>query len=141
MHELSLAKAVVRVALAHAAERRVARVSLRVGSLRQAVPSSLGFYFEIAARETACEGAELDQEAVPALLRCESCDREWDPAPPPARTDQELVPRFRCPACGGSRSEVVRGDELEVSSIEVYDDDERPGGLNGNTEERCTAPR
>jgi hydrogenase nickel incorporation protein HypA/HybF len=139
VHELSLATAIVRTASDHASGRRVALVSLRIGSLRQAVPRSLGFYFEVAARDSLCEGARLDQERVGALLRCEACGAQWDPAPPPAHTTEALVPRFRCPACDGARSEIVRGDELEVSSIEVYDD---PAEIDQRaTEARCTAPR
>ncbi len=139
MHELSLATAIVRTASDHASGRRVALVSLRIGSLRQAVPRSLGFYFELAARDSLCEGARLDQEKIDALLRCEACGEEWDPAPPPAHTTEALIPRFRCPACGEGRSEIVRGDELEVSSIEVYDE---PAKIDrAATEERCTAPR
>ncbi len=32
-----------------------------------------------------------------------------------------LLPTFRCPACELAGAEVVRGDELEVDSIEVAD--------------------
>ena len=46
-------------------------VSLRIGHLRQVVPDSLAFYFELVSRETLCEGARLEQEVVPARLRCD----------------------------------------------------------------------
>ena len=54
--------------LKHAAGRRVTGVSLRIGHLRQVVPDSLAFYFELVSRETLCEGARLEQEVVPALV-------------------------------------------------------------------------
>ena len=57
--------------LKHAAGRRVTVVSLRIGHLRQVVPDSLAFYFELVSRETLCEGARLEQEVRPgaAALR------------------------------------------------------------------------
>ena len=81
MHELSIASAIVDTALRHANDRRVTRVDVQVGALRQVVPDSLAFYFAIVARDTACEGARLELELVGAWLRCPTCGQEWDPAP------------------------------------------------------------
>jgi hydrogenase nickel incorporation protein HypA/HybF len=112
MHELSIAGAVVDTALRHAEDRRVLLVTLRVGRLRQVVPDSLAFYFELVARDTLVQGARLEQVVVPVRMRCEACAHEWEP---------EL--RFRCPGCEGV-GEVLAGDELEVDSIEVEEDTE-----------------
>jgi hydrogenase nickel incorporation protein HypA/HybF len=106
VHELSIAGAVVDTAIRHAAGRRVTVVTVRAGALRQVVPDSLAFYFGLVTRGTACEGARLELEVVPARLRC--CGREWE-------VD---FPDFRCPACMGA-ARVIAGDELEVESIEV----------------------
>ena len=108
MHELSVSSAVVDTVLKHAEGRRVTVVSLRIGHLRQVVPESLAFYFELVSRETLCEGARLEQELVPARLRCAPCGREWDPEDA----------WFRCAVCGGA-GDVIAGGELEVESIEV----------------------
>jgi hydrogenase nickel incorporation protein HypA/HybF len=108
MHELSVSSAVLDTVLKHAAGRRVTVVSLRIGHLRQVVPDSLAFYFELVSRETLCEGARLEQEVVPARLRCEGCGNEWDPEDA----------WFRCTGCGGP-GQVIAGNELEVESIEV----------------------
>ncbi len=109
MHEFAISSAVVDAAVRHAAGRRVVLVSLRVGHLRQVVPDSLAFAFELTARGTVCEGARLECEVVAAVLRCEPCAREW----------AIVEPTFRCPYCGGGRLAVAGGEELEVSSIEV----------------------
>lgn len=111
MHELSISQAVVQTAVAHAAGRRVSVVTMTTGAMRQVVPESLEFYFEIVARDTVCEGARLRQTLVPARLRC-ACGTAWEP----------LIPAFRCPACGGSDVEVIAGNELEVESIDVEED-------------------
>ena len=112
MHELSVSSAVVDTAVRHAAGRQVKAVQLRVGALRQVVPESLDFYWGIVSRDTVCEGSRLEQELVAARLRCEDCDSEWG-------VD---VPAFRCPACGGA-AEVVAGEELEVESIDVREEE------------------
>ncbi|MGI8904162.1 MAG: hydrogenase maturation nickel metallochaperone HypA [Solirubrobacteraceae bacterium] len=118
MHELSLSSAIIATAVKHAAGRPVSLVSLRVGQLRQVVPDTLEFYFEFVARGTVCEGAALEQEMVPAKLRCNPCAKEWS-------ID---IPAFRCPTCGGSDVVVATGNEFEVQSIEVE-------------ETECIAPR
>ena len=79
MHELSISSAIVDTVERHAEGRRVTVVSLRLGRMRQVVPDSLAFYFEIVARDSVCEGARLDQQLIDALLRCRGCGAEWDP--------------------------------------------------------------
>ncbi len=121
MHELALSRTIVDTVLRHAAGRPVRAVRLEVGALRQIIPEYLAFNLEIVARGTACEGAVFEQEAIAARLRCDRCEREWDPAPEPAEDEEHLtpVPRFRCPGCGEGGAEVVAGDQLLVESIDV----------------------
>ena len=110
MHELSVSAAVVDTAVRHAAGRKVTSVHLRVGALRQVVPDTLDFYFGFVSKGTVCEDARLEQELVPARLRCAVCEREWEIE----------LPVFMCPSCGGAgRIEVASGDEFLVESIEV----------------------
>ncbi len=112
MHELSLSRAILATALDHSDGHRVVRVGLTVGALRQVVPESLAYYFEIAARGTACEGAELEQRLTPARMRC-ACGEEW-----------ELEePSFRCPRCDGANTTVLDGDQLSVDCIEVEEEE------------------
>ncbi len=113
MHELSISAALVDTAVRHAAGRRVSAVHVRVGQLRQVVPDSLEFYFELMSRDTVCEAARLDLEVVSARLRCAPCAREWEIS----------TPAFRCPACGGADVAVLSGEELEVESIDVEQED------------------
>jgi hydrogenase nickel incorporation protein HypA/HybF len=109
MHELSLSSAVLKTVARHAGGRPVRVVNLRVGRMRQVVPDTLGFYFELVARGTICEGARLRQEIIEARLRCNPCGREWEIE----------TPAFRCPTCGGADVAVASGNEFEVESIEV----------------------
>jgi hydrogenase nickel incorporation protein HypA/HybF len=129
VHELSISSAIVDTSLRHAGGRQVSAVSVKAGALRQVVPESLRFYFEIVARDTSCARARLELEVVPAWLHCGACEREWDPAPEPRGGHLALgpvLPSFRCPDCGLAGADVIRGDELEVESIEVVESEEEP---------------
>jgi hydrogenase nickel incorporation protein HypA/HybF len=76
------------------------------------VPSTLELAFAVAARDTGCEGARLEQALVAARLSCPSCAAEWMPE----------EPDFRCRSCGGP-AVVVGGNELQMESIEVEDEE------------------
>ena len=112
MHELAIASAIVATVERHAGGRAVTSVRVRVGRLRQVVPDSLEFCFGMVARESVCEGARLEIEVVPAVLRCAGCGHEWEIQEPP----------FRCPECAGGDVAAVKGEELEVESIEVEEE-------------------
>ena len=49
MHKLSIAESIVQIAGRHANRRRVTKVQLKVGHLRQVVPSALAFSLELVA--------------------------------------------------------------------------------------------
>ena len=112
MHELSIAESVVRIAADHAAGRRVSRVEVRVGHLRQVVPTSLEFAFELVAHGTCVEGAELAIEHVPAAGTCRACG---------AKTALPDFP-LHCSTCGGFDVEVRQGEELVVDMLELADE-------------------
>jgi hydrogenase nickel incorporation protein HypA/HybF len=110
MHELSIATAILNTALAHADERPVEVVAMRIGAMRQVVPESLEFYWQIVARDTGCEGARLELTVVAVRLRCDRCGHEWEPS----------APAFRCPECDAAEQVVVvAGEELTVDYLEL----------------------
>ena len=109
MHELSIAESVVRVASRHAAGRSVSKVTVKMGHLRQVVPSALEFAFELVAEGTEVAGADLALEEVPAAGTCRECGVE---------SELDVFP-LQCRRCGGLDMEVTRGEELLVDSLEL----------------------
>ncbi len=114
MHELSIAEAIIEVASRHAGARRVAKVELKVGHLRQVVPAALEFAFELVAQGTPVEGAELAIEHLPAVGACRDCG---------ARTELTDFP-LACGECAGFEVDVLTGEELLVDSLELEEDEE-----------------
>ena len=114
MHELAIADSVVQIASHHAAGRQVTKVYLKVGYLRQVVPSALAFSFELVAQGTPVEGAELEMEEVPVSGRCREC-----------RVESRLEGfTLRCGACGGFELQILEGEELYVESLELEETQE-----------------
>jgi hydrogenase nickel incorporation protein HypA/HybF len=109
MHELAIAESVLQIARRHANGRRIVVVELKVGHLRQVVPSALTFAFELLAQETEAEGAALVIEDVGAAGTCRTCGAET------------TLPEFplQCARCGGLDIEVTEGEELLVDSLEL----------------------
>jgi hydrogenase nickel incorporation protein HypA/HybF len=109
VHELALADSIVRIASGHAAGRRVTAVEVRVGRLRQVVPSALSFSFDLVAEGTPVDGAELVIHDVEAAGRCRACRVE---------TRLEQFPLV-CRSCRCFDVDVIRGEELYVESLEL----------------------
>ena len=109
MHELSIAEAIVTIAERHAAGRSVTKVEVRVGHLRQVVPTALEFAFELVSKGTVLDGAELALEEIPARGRCRDCGAE---------TTMSAFP-LACANCGALDMEILAGEELQVESLEL----------------------
>jgi hydrogenase nickel incorporation protein HypA/HybF len=114
LHELAIADSVVQVASRHANGRRVTKVYLKVGHLRQVVPSALAFSFELVAQGTPVEGAELEMEEIPATGRCRKCKAE---------SRLQSFP-LQCAACESLDLELIAGEELYVASLEMEETQE-----------------
>ena len=109
MHELAIAESMVAIASKHAQGRRITLVEVKVGHLRQVVPSALHFAWDLVAAGTPAEGSELRIEEVPAAGVCRACGAESVLAGFP----------LTCAQCGGLDVEVTGGEELLVDSLEL----------------------
>lgn len=119
MHELSLCMNLVDqltdLARHHGAAS-VARVELLVGTLSGVEARLLEDAFPFASAGTIAEGAELSIEVVQPRARCRSCGREAEAAPN----------RLACEACGSFDTELLAGQELILSRVELVRDAPAP---------------
>jgi hydrogenase nickel incorporation protein HypA/HybF len=112
MHELSIAASIVELAQEEAESRsvRILAVHLRLGPLSGVVRHALLGSYEIACAGTALERSRLVIEDVPIVIFCAICGGERTVA---------SVQSMQCPVCGAAAAEVLRGDELLVTALEV----------------------
>ncbi len=112
MHEMSIVEALleqVRQELRLHPGALLRNVRMRVGQLRQVVPESLTFCYDAAVRGTPFEGSRLEVEELPAEARCRSCCLTFPVA------DKWFV----CPRCEAKGADLLKGDELQLISLEL----------------------
>ena len=108
MHELAIAESVVASVLEHTGGRRVAVVRLRVGRLAGVVPDALSFCFELATTGTTLEGASLELVEEHGRAHCRTCACDFT-------VDDPIL---LC-GCGSADVELLSGQDLSVTSVEV----------------------
>ena len=113
MHEVSICTAIAKIAHQAAAGRSVERVRVDVGYLRQAVPDTLRHCWEMVVFGTPLDGVPLEVSQIPAVIQCRPCG---------ARTQLD-EPICRCDQCGSTDTDVVNGNELSVTSLDLPVDD------------------
>jgi len=112
MHELSIAENLVRVIREELRAHPNARLKtavVRVGGLRLIEPLTLEYCFQAAVADSPLAGAQLRVERVEASARCGKCGLEF--------TVEHNW--FECPQCGETGAELLRGDELQLVSVEL----------------------
>lgn len=116
MHELSVALALVELAESEAlrlGQVKVIAVHLRLGPLAGIVEAALLFSFDVAAAGSTIEGARLEIEHEAVTGWCGTCAD--------SRTLTSLHHRC-CPACGQAMPDLIFGDSLELTALEIADD-------------------
>jgi hydrogenase nickel incorporation protein HypA/HybF len=112
VHEISIVEALIKSVqreLQANPDARVCTVHLRIGSLRQVLPEILEFCFEAATRDTPLAGARLEIQTVEAAARCRVCSLVFD-------VEDNW---FECPRCHALGAVLLRGDELDLMSLEL----------------------
>jgi len=112
MHEMSVTESMIEVVLRHAEKNhatKVTRINIVLGESSTVVPESVQFYFDIIGKDTIAEGAELNFRRTKLMAKCNGCGEEF-----------EVVEYdFTCPACSGTKTEIISGREFQVESIEI----------------------
>ena len=108
MHELGITQSVIAICAEHADGARVTRVTLEIGKLTALLPDSLHFCFDICAKDTVVEGAQLEIIEIEGRARCRACGSEFT-----------LDRPFGICACGSTDIAQIAGGELNVKEMEI----------------------
>ncbi|BDU72806.1 hydrogenase maturation nickel metallochaperone HypA [Mesoterricola silvestris] len=112
MHELSLMAGMLGIIAGEARGQgftRVSRIVLEIGALSGVEPEALRFAFDVSARGTVAEGAELEIEETEGRAQCGACGHTV-----PVRGTWG-----GCPACGTDALKVIAGKETRVKYLDV----------------------
>ncbi len=112
MHELPFVQNLLRIALEHAEKagaKRIVALHLVIGQMSTIVDDAVQFYWDILARGTIAEGAQLHFRRLPAVFRCQACEHTYS-------LDGE---HLACPQCGSTRVQLIQGDEFRLESMDV----------------------
>jgi hydrogenase nickel incorporation protein HypA/HybF len=119
VHELSICGSIGDIVSRRAGGRPVRVINVRVGQLRQVVPDTLAYCWDLVSADTALEGSRLVVESVPARLRCRDCESE---------SEVGDLPVFYCASCGATNTEIVAGEEFLITSVDLA---QEAGGESG----------
>jgi len=116
MHEMSIVTSLLSLVEEELTKRQLQKllvVRVRHGALANIVPDALSFAFEALTQGTPFEGARLELEEEPIVLRC-SCGASFSPE---QKRELLFVP---CPVCGETLGHTVeKGRELYLQHIEA----------------------
>ena len=116
MHELAICQALIEQVEAIARERlarRVDTVCVSIGPLSGVEPRLLEQAFPVASAGSVADGARLELDCRPLRVSCQQCGRVTDALPS----------RLICGHCGDWHTDLVSGDELILSRVELLQDD------------------
>ncbi|GAB4417012.1 MAG: hydrogenase maturation nickel metallochaperone HypA [Bacteroidia bacterium] len=117
MHEISLVRNIFRTLDDTFTPEELARIQaihLRIGLLSNVEPLLMQSAFEAvtATDESRFQAVRLEIEQVPVEIRCDACGQE----------SPVMQYRFVCAHCGKPSRNIVRGEELLISAVELADD-------------------
>ena len=108
MHELGITRNVIAICTEHANGASVKRVTLEIGKLSAILPDAVRFCFDICAKGTVVEGAQLEIIEIPGMAICQQCQRPVHLVQPFGRCD-----------CGSNDLKQIAGNELKVKEMET----------------------
>jgi hydrogenase nickel incorporation protein HypA/HybF len=114
VHELPITEDILKITLAHAEKngaKKVVRIYLVIGDLTDLIDEWVQRYFEYLAKGTIAAEAKLVIERVPITILCGACDKPFEVK----KKDLD----FNCPVCGQKGTELLKGREFTVKSIEI----------------------
>ncbi len=89
--------------------KKVNRIMVKIGNMRQINPELMAFIFAAMSKDTPAEGANLSVMILPVTIHCYACGRTG------TREDNQ----FMCPYCGSRNVQLLSGLEFNIEALEV----------------------
>ncbi|HPD55778.1 MAG TPA: hydrogenase maturation nickel metallochaperone HypA [Smithellaceae bacterium] len=115
MHEMPITESILNIVLKHAVMNKASKVMavhLQIGRLSDLEDEWLQRYFDYLSKGTIAEGAKLEIERMPIVVRCDACSTSYE-----AQVDK--IGNLVCPSCGAENGTLVSGREYYIKSMEV----------------------
>lgn len=115
MHELPVINSILKVVLKHAVDnnvKKVVAVHLQVGELSDLEDKWMQQYFDHLAKGGIAEGARLEIERTPVVMKCAECEMSYVVD---LKQDKAMV----CPECGSKKNTLISGREYFVKNLEA----------------------
>ena len=108
MHELGITRNIVSIVETAAKGRRVKRITLDVGQFSGVMPEAIAFCFDIVAKGTLLEAAQLDIHRIAGRAHCHVCGDSF-----------ATTTLYQACACGSRTIERLAGEELKIRDMEI----------------------
>jgi len=115
MHELPVTENILNVVLKHAQAndvRRVKTIRLKVGRLSDLEDEWIQRYFDYLSKGSVAEGARLEIERTPIVMRCNACSASY-------HVEAAEIGDRPCPSCGSAGGTLRSGREYFVREMEA----------------------
>lgn len=118
MHELSIAQNIIHIIRNEVSEdklRSIDKINLKIGQLSNILIESLCFSYNSIIENTPLRNSRLEIEILPIKINCNDCGA--------INTTNDFI--FCCPECKSSAINVIGGEEMIISSINLKDEGEQ----------------
>ena len=115
MHELPVTESILKIVLKHAMTngvRKVKTIRLKVGKLSDLEDGWIQRYFDYLSKGTMAEGARLEIERTPIIMKCNACSGSYE-------VEAAKMGVMVCPACGGKGGTLLSGREYTIKEMEA----------------------
>lgn len=109
MHELGITENIISIVAEHAQGIPVKRVTLEIGQLSAILPDAIRFCFDVCARGTPLEGAQLEIQEIVGIGQCLACYQQIS----------LNEPFGICDRCGSVQIRIIQGQELKIKEMEL----------------------
>jgi len=118
MHEYSIVDSLLQIVEEHAQKqgaKKVVKIELKIGVLSGVEPDLLLRAFELFREGTLAQTAQLIIHNQPVIIKCNRCGKE---------SNLGDKPRYLCPNCNSSDIQVIDGEEMYLTSLELEIEEE-----------------